>query len=175
MYPFPNFNGATAEVWEWINNFIPHSTGHLIIYPWCDRIFKRPLKSSEWELLVQPVKKILWKRQFRFSAWRKTDFTGFTASQRAHDAITTSLLRQNDVATSFWRHNDVIITSCVRWDTDLLHVCISFVPYEFEDLLTARDKKNRQHFQILFFIVFWMTFHWNVFPIVQLTSQYWLR
>ena len=23
-YPFPNFNGATVEVWEWINNFIPH-------------------------------------------------------------------------------------------------------------------------------------------------------
>ena len=37
-------------------------------------------------------------------------------SQRAHDAITTSLLRQNDVvATSFWRKNDVIIASCARW------------------------------------------------------------
>ena len=23
-YPFPNFNGYTAEVWEWISNFIPH-------------------------------------------------------------------------------------------------------------------------------------------------------
>ena len=32
-YPFPNFNGATAEVWEWIRNFIPHFTGHVIIYP----------------------------------------------------------------------------------------------------------------------------------------------
>ena len=31
----------------------------------------------------------------------------------------TSLLRQNDVATSFWRNNDAIIASCVRWvDTD---------------------------------------------------------
>ena len=39
-------------------------------------------------------------------------------SQRAHDAITTSLLRQNDVATSFWHNsNDVIISSWVRWDT----------------------------------------------------------
>ena len=27
----------------------------------------------------------------------------------------TLLLRQNDVATSFWRHNDVIISSCARW------------------------------------------------------------
>ena len=33
-YPFINFfNGATAEVWEWIisSNFIPHITGHVII------------------------------------------------------------------------------------------------------------------------------------------------
>ena len=35
--------------------------------------------------------------------------------KRAHDAIITSLWRQNDVATSFRRHNDVIIASCVRW------------------------------------------------------------
>ena len=27
--------------------------------------------------------------------------------QRPHDAITTSLLRRIDVATSFWRYNDV--------------------------------------------------------------------
>ena len=26
-YPFPDFNGATVEVWEWINNFIPHFPG----------------------------------------------------------------------------------------------------------------------------------------------------
>ena len=34
---------------------------------------------------------------------------------RTHDATITSLWRQNDVATSFWRHNYVIIASCVRW------------------------------------------------------------
>ena len=32
-YPFPNFNGGTFEVWEWISNFLPHFTGHVIIYP----------------------------------------------------------------------------------------------------------------------------------------------
>ena len=36
-------------------------------------------------------------------------------SQRTHDAIATPLLRQNDVVASFWRKNDVIIVSCVRW------------------------------------------------------------
>ena len=39
----------------------------------------------------------------------------YTCAPGAHDIIITSLLRQNDVATSFWRNNDVIITSSVRW------------------------------------------------------------
>ena len=24
IHPFPNFNGATVKIWEWISNFIPH-------------------------------------------------------------------------------------------------------------------------------------------------------
>ena len=33
-YPFPNFNRATVEVWEWMINFIPHfTTGCMITYP----------------------------------------------------------------------------------------------------------------------------------------------
>ena len=30
-YPFPNFNGATAEVSEWMSNFISHFTEYIII------------------------------------------------------------------------------------------------------------------------------------------------
>ena len=30
----PNFNGATVIVWEWISNYIPHFTRHVITY-WC--------------------------------------------------------------------------------------------------------------------------------------------
>ena len=37
-------------------------------------------------------------------------------TQRTHGVMTISLLRQNDVATSFWRNNDIIITSGVCWD-----------------------------------------------------------
>ena len=36
-------------------------------------------------------------------------------SQRTRDAITTSWLLQNDVVTSFWHNNDVIITPCVHY------------------------------------------------------------
>ena len=54
-----------------------------------------------------------------------------TPSQGTGDVIITSLLRQNDVATSFWRFNDVIIASCARWDIELwydsvmlyMHIC----------------------------------------------------
>ena len=35
-YTFPNFIGTTIEVWEWIINFIPHFTGHMITYPFWD-------------------------------------------------------------------------------------------------------------------------------------------
>ena len=35
-YLLPNFNGATIEVWEWINNIIAHLTGHVITYPCLD-------------------------------------------------------------------------------------------------------------------------------------------
>ena len=32
-YPFPNFNGATVEVWKEISNFIIHFTMNVITYP----------------------------------------------------------------------------------------------------------------------------------------------
>ena len=32
-YPFPNFSGATVEVWEWISNFISHLMMDVITYP----------------------------------------------------------------------------------------------------------------------------------------------
>ena len=33
-----------------------------------------------------------------------------------HDALETSLLRQNDFTVRFQRNNATIIMSCVRWD-----------------------------------------------------------
>ena len=36
IYPFPNFNSAAVEVWEWRSNFIAQSIGHVIIYPCWD-------------------------------------------------------------------------------------------------------------------------------------------
>ena len=36
IYPFPNFNGATIEVWKWVSNFIPHFIMGVITYPCYD-------------------------------------------------------------------------------------------------------------------------------------------
>ena len=32
-YPFPNFNGAGVEIWEWISNFAQHISVDVKIYP----------------------------------------------------------------------------------------------------------------------------------------------
>ena len=31
IYPFPNLNGYTVEVWEWISNFISYFTGRIFL------------------------------------------------------------------------------------------------------------------------------------------------
>ena len=49
--------------------------------------------------------------------WQWVIRSNMALSQRTHDVMITSLLRQNDVAMSFWRNNDVVITSCVDWDS----------------------------------------------------------
>ena len=44
-HPFPNLNGCTVGVWEWISNFIPHFTGHMFTYPSWDLNLTIPVKS----------------------------------------------------------------------------------------------------------------------------------
>ena len=37
IYPLPNFNGATVQVWEWISNFMSHNfTMDIITYQYKD-------------------------------------------------------------------------------------------------------------------------------------------
>ena len=49
----------------------------------------------------------------------------YQSIQRTYDVIITSLLRQNDVVTSFWRDSDVIITSCVGWELETMPYILS--------------------------------------------------
>ena len=73
-YPFPNFNGATVEVWDWIRNFIPHFTAiiHLsdweAIYQkpqfnwWCKSLIIdiEPVASARWHILMSPLLKMIY-------------------------------------------------------------------------------------------------------------------
>ena len=56
IYQFPNFNGCTAIVWEWISNFIPHFMMDVAIYP------QSTLRLTRWGrvtnagiLLIRPL------------------------------------------------------------------------------------------------------------------------
>ena len=48
-------------------------------------------------------------------SFKTMSYIATVPAQRTHDVMITSLLRQNDVAMSFWRNNEIIITPCVRW------------------------------------------------------------
>ena len=54
-YPFPNFNGCTVEVWEWISNFIPHFKMDIITYPCWDGFSTSMRRDwiSLWHFIVE--------------------------------------------------------------------------------------------------------------------------
>ena len=50
-YPFLNFNGATVEVYEWMSNFIPHFTGHVVILSMLGLKLNHVSKRGNWPLV----------------------------------------------------------------------------------------------------------------------------
>ena len=67
---------------------------------------------------------------------------GDNPTQRTHDAIITSLWRQNDVTRSFWRHKDVIIALGVRWETPRWHLRSPATWLFAQQLIQAGIKEN---------------------------------
>ena len=71
-YPFPNVNDCTVEVLEWIGNFIPLFTKHVIAYPCCATI-------EVWEGIGNFITRFTkhvnnhWKASWRFQVY---DFPG---------------------------------------------------------------------------------------------------
>ena len=60
--PFPTFNGATVEVWEWIYNFIPHFFMDVISYPYLG--LRTVYQSSSWlslRVVVRPIGPRNWR------------------------------------------------------------------------------------------------------------------
>ena len=54
-YPFPNFNGCTVEVWEWISNFTLHSKMDVIDYPSWIKIFKVMLAKRAQQCVTDDI------------------------------------------------------------------------------------------------------------------------
>ena len=48
IFPFPNFNGCTVEVWEWISNSIPHFKRHVITYACWEGTWRRWDKADNY-------------------------------------------------------------------------------------------------------------------------------
>ena len=48
IYPFSNFNSTGIEIWEWISNFVPQSTEHVIIYPCWDQSYSVLERGPSW-------------------------------------------------------------------------------------------------------------------------------
>ena len=48
IYPFPNFNGCSIEVWEWISNFITHIVIDVITYSCWDQKLIYVSKKGPW-------------------------------------------------------------------------------------------------------------------------------
>ena len=66
-------------------------------------------------------------------------------AQRTNDVIITSLLSQNEVVTSFWRYNDVIITSCVRWVCAMVRLAHCLTTPSHQLLSTAPMLTSQLH------------------------------
>ena len=85
-----------------------------ILRPVVDFPHKEPIIQSSGDFLVAGMGKLLNKQSI--SRWYETPWRPCEVmlSQRTHDVMITSLLRKNDVAMSFLRDTDVIITSRIR-------------------------------------------------------------
>ena len=64
-YPFPNFNGATTEVWEWISNFT--------LYWACDYLYMLWLKSNHVSKRV-PRKDLNYLCHISFKIWENCNY-----------------------------------------------------------------------------------------------------
>ena len=74
--PFPNFNGATVEVWEWISTFISHFSGHVITsgikVNACDKTGPNYTKRDFVRCSVKQPPKMLWTFEMFWALRRKS-------------------------------------------------------------------------------------------------------
>ena len=95
---------------EWINTIGPHI---MMMIPHGSPVFITRVSLDLYSYLYECL---------RLSKWSNLDDHGYlhrmnpttNVTQRTQDVMITLLLRENDVATSFWCNNDVFTTSCAH-------------------------------------------------------------
>ena len=64
-HPFRDLNGATIDIWKWINSFIPYFPGHVITYIPC---YSHAFRGAAWRRELSSHKA---RRQGTLYAWLK--------------------------------------------------------------------------------------------------------
>ena len=71
-YPFPNLNGCTVEVWEWIGIFIPHFIMDVITYPYWDLKLSYVCKGAPGHRRVEHRKWLTYIKGPALGGWNET-------------------------------------------------------------------------------------------------------
>ena len=139
----------TVEVWEWINNFILHFSGHVITYP----------------CLFIPAKWVPgpWFNIKMFSyQYRKSHCGDKTVvrSSYLHNGISYT----GKITSLYW------IRALV------CQFANGLTPLPLDKMATILQTIFSDAFSWMKNVVFWLKFHWSLFLRVQLTiTQHWVR
>ena len=139
--PFPNFNGANVEIWEWINNFISQFTGHVITYPCYSYVianekaiavvvhYEMPLEvcQSRWHCLVELFRQLALRKE-NIARWNMTAeiILGLANERRRYIVMSPLFGWAHTKNNPWWRHQMETFSA-------LLAICAgnSPVPGEF--------------------------------------------
>ena len=107
-YPIPNFNGCTVEVWDLMNNFIPHFTMTVITYPcWNESYFISVKWAKFHENLFSNTVTLRGLSEAPFSGrdeldplqWRHNDHD-IVSNHQPHGCLLNRLFRRRSKKTS---------------------------------------------------------------------------
>ena len=136
-YPFLNFNGATVEVLEWISNFIPHFTEHVITYKCWFCAWDMDLLSAYANDLTNNVSLVhMCKLNSDCSKWKEA-ITGY-------NIMWSENLKKNE-----------IIYSVEKFHFDITLWTSSEIIYQFAWMLTIAKSQyyhNTVHYRYLWMI-----------------------
>ena len=131
-HPFPNFNGATVEVWEWISDLIPH------LYNGCSYLSMLESKfthDSKWGPCIVNHKNTLWV----LTPWILRRHDKLLADQRPRDIHIYSVLQQQ------WPVSSLNIDVVFKFSIKIIFICITLPKFIKVDFVIAVFCGRHQH------------------------------